>query len=264
MKTFFKLAVCVILLSPTIITAQNLEGIEWFTEDYPPYNYIENGIPKGISIDLLLELWKKAGINKTRKDIQFVPWERGVRYVSKKSDTCLFTTVMTNERQNTLGWKFVYPIPQTSKLSNNRIFARKTSKIRFDSSDDLNYYDKKFGVVRGDIGMTLLIGAGVPKNKLDEATDPSSLIKKLEKGRYDVISYGYATTTTKMKAMGVDPVNYEVVFTFPTKPMGFAFYRHTDIAVIKAFQGALDQLYKDGTTDRILKKYCMPSKESVD
>jgi polar amino acid transport system substrate-binding protein len=95
----------------------------------------------------------------------------------------------------------------------------------------------------------------VKKTLLDEATDGSYLMKKLGKKRYDVISFGYATAVTKMEEEGLNPDDYEVVFSFPPKAMGYAFHKDTDPALIEKMQAILDELHADGTAEKILKKY---------
>ena len=242
-----------IFLSTSV--AQTLEDVKWYTEEYPPYNYVENGVTKGISVDLLLAVWKKAGLNKTLMDIQVVPWARGVRIIKSIPGTCLFSTTLTAERKEILGWKYVYPIPRVTEDSINHIVAKKSKKIKFNSIDDIKKYSGNFGVIRDDIGASLLVEAGVNADKLDKTVTPESLIMKLHKGRHDVISYGFPTTVAILKKMGIDPTYYEIVYSFPMRPTGYAFHHNTDPAIIKKLQKALDDLYLDGTAEKILHKY---------
>jgi len=245
-------------LFSAIVTAQTIEDIHWYTEEYPPYNYMENGVLKGIAVDVLVEIWKKVGLKKTTKDINLVPWPRGVKMVKTKPGTCLFSTTLTNERKDVLGWKFVYPIPLINDEPENHVIARKSKHVIFNSVDDLKNYDGTFGIVNGDVGESLLSESGVNAAKFDRTANPISLIKKLEKGRYDVISYSFDTAKTKMKEIGVDPSQYEIVYEFPAKQMGYAFYHSTDAAILKKFQKALDELHSEGTTEKIKTKYAKP------
>jgi len=247
--------VTLIVLFSNVSIAQTIENIQWITEEYPPYNYQEKGDLKGIAVDTLLAIWKKIGLNKTAKDIKVFPWARGVKMLKTKPGTCLFSTTITNERKNILGWKFIFPIPLITEEPENHIIARKSKKIVFNSIEELKNFNGKYGVVRGDIGEGLLIEAGVNSLKFDKAPNPVSLVKKLEKGRYDLISYSFSTATTKMKEVGIDPAKYEVVFEFPPTPMGFAFHHSTDESIIKKLQSALDELHSEGTAEKIKNKY---------
>jgi polar amino acid transport system substrate-binding protein len=253
MKNFILLVS--ILFFSTVGFAQTLEDIKWYTEDYPPYNFEKNGNVKGIAVDLLLALWKKIGLNKNATDIKIVPWARGVKMIKTKPGTCLFSTTLTSERKDVLGWKFVYPIPLENEEPENHLIAKMSKKISFNSIEDLKKYNGKYGVVRNDLGESLLIEAGVHSAKFDKAANSMSLIKKLDKGRYDVISYSFSTAATKMKEIGIDPSIFEVVYSFPQKPMGFAFYHNTDASILKKLQDALDELHSDGTAESIRQKY---------
>ena len=253
MKNFILFASIVLFAS--VSAAQTLEEITWYTEEYPPYNYIENGNLKGVAVDLLLAVWKKIGLNKTAKDIKVVPWARGVKMIKTKPGSCLFATSLTSERKDVLGWKFVYPIPLVNDEPENHIIAKKRKNILFNSIEDLKKYDGKFGVIRGDLGEGLLQEAGVNSSKFDKTANSLSLVKKLEKNRYNVISYSFTTAATKMKEVGIDPSNYEIVFSFPPKQMGYAFYHNTDAAILKQLQDTLDSLHSDGTAEIIKMKY---------
>ncbi len=236
--------------------AGSLEDIKWMTEDYPPYNYEEGGVKKGVSIDLLLAIFKKLGLNKGPEAIKIMPWNRGVKTVSSKPDTCLFATTMTDDRRDKLGWKFVLSIPQIiADGTGNYLIAKKSANIKFASREDIAKYGKRIGVVRGDVGEGLLTGSGFPAKKMDQAATPNNLVKKLGKGRIDIISYGYATVVTKMEELGIEVNDYEIVFTFPPAQMGYAFHKDTDPAVLAKFQKALDELTADGTTEAIKAKY---------
>ncbi len=250
MKQVF--AIIITLLFSSVVFAQSIEDISWYTEEYPPYNYTVNGEATGLAVDLLFAIWKKAGVTKTSKDLKIVPWARGVKTLETTPGTCLFTTSKTQQRED-LGYKFVFPIPQVSKDSGNHIIARKSKNIRINTVDDLKSY--KIGVVSKDIGQNLVEAAKVPATKIDECNNGNTLIKKLKKGRFDVISYSFTTGLKKMKEEGVDPSEYEIVFTFPPMPSGYAFHKNTDPELLKKLQTILDELNKDGTSDAILKKY---------
>ncbi|MBA4367458.1 MAG: ABC transporter substrate-binding protein [Desulfobacterium sp.] len=249
------IVILMMVLISSVCAAESLENITWITEEYPPYNFVENGVTKGIAVDLLVAVWKKVGVNKNAGDIKVWPWNRGVNYINTKPDTCLFSTTITNERKNVLGWKFAFPIPQVSHESSNHLIAPKNKGIKFNSLDEVKKYGKKFGVVRGDVGSSLLFEAGINQDLLDEAAGPNELVKKFDKGRFDVASYGFTTIVTKMKEEGVDPEKYEVVFTFPPAYMGYAFHKDTDPALLEKIQKALNELHADGTAEKIRQQY---------
>jgi len=69
-------------------TRTALEKMDWMTEQYPPFNYIDekDGQLKGITVDILMEMFKKVGVQKTRKDIPILPWARSYNKVLRSPD----------------------------------------------------------------------------------------------------------------------------------------------------------------------------------
>ena len=69
--TVLVLAVAVLLSSfyisqrtqpaPAPVSASDLAALTYYTEQYPPYNYQENGTLKGVSVDLLGAITEKMG-----------------------------------------------------------------------------------------------------------------------------------------------------------------------------------------------------------
>lgn len=233
--------------------AQSLNDIVWLTEDYPPFNYEENGTKKGIAVDLLLEIFKRSGVEKGQNDIKVVPWARGVKLLETDKNACLFSTTLTPHRKNNLGYKFVFPIPQTSMESSNHIIAPKASGIKINTAGELKNY--RVGVVRGDVGQGLSEEAGVPAGSIDMCNNGEAVIKKIKKKRFDVASYGFDTFSSKLKEAGGNPDDYEIVFSFPPMQMGYAFNKDCDPAILKNLQVALDEITKDGTAEKIKNKY---------
>lgn len=241
-----------ILISFTV-SAQTLNDLNWVTEDYPPYNFTENGQTKGIAVDLLLEVWKKVGIQKTAKDISVYPWARGLSLMETNKDNCLFSTTLTPRRKKVLGYQFFSPIPLEDTESLNHIIAPKSMHVTISSPEDLNKY--RIGVVLGDVGQDLIVEANVSEKNIDTCTSGEMLMKKMLKHRFDIASYGFTTLQDLMKDNNIDSSQFEVVYTFPPLNMGYAFNKDADPALIKELQKALDAVYADGTADAILKKY---------
>lgn len=238
-----------------VATAQTLNDLTWMTEEYPPYNFTENDQLKGIAVDVLLEVWKRVGINKTAKDIKVYPWARGVSLMEKTNGCCLFSTTMTPHRKKVLGYQFFSPIPGKEE-SGNHIIALKSDHIKISSEDDLKKY--RIGVVLGDVGEDLVVEAKIPTDKIDTCNSGEQLVKKMDKKRFDVMSYEFQTTQALMKDNNMDPAMYEIVYTFPPLQMGYAFNKNMDSALIKELQKTLDAVTADGTAERIMKKYITP------
>ena len=244
--------VLIFIAFASIAAAQTLNDLTWVTEEYPPYNFSENGQTKGIAVDVLLEVWKRVGIHKTAKDIAIYPWARGVSTMESTKGCCLFATTMTPRRKNVLGYRFFSPIPGKTE-SGNHIIAPKSAHIKIASQDDLKKY--RIGVVLDDVGQDLVAEAKVPKDHIDTCNNGNQLVNKMAKKRFDVMSYEFRTVQDLMKENKIDSNLYEIVYTFPPLKMGYAFNKATDPALIKELQKALDSVYSDGTAEKIRKKY---------
>lgn len=236
----------------SVATAQTLNDLTWVTEEYPPYNFTEKGIHKGIAVDVLLEVWKRVGIQKTERDITVYPWARAVNTMEKTKGCCLFSTTITPKRKNSLGYKFISPIPGKDE-SGNHIIALKTAHIKIASQDDLKKF--RIGVVLDDVGEDLVTDAKVPKDHIVTCNNGGQLVNMMDKKRFDVMSYEFLTAKDLMKDNKIDSDQYEIVFTFLPLKMGYAFNKDTDPALIKELQKALDSIYADGTAEKIKKRY---------
>lgn len=118
------IAWCIVFCSYSAYSS-SLDDIAWYTEEYPPWNYTENGELKGYYVDVLLDLWKQVGINKTKEDIKVIPWARGYHYLKTDPNTALFSMARTEEREK-LGILWVGPLETNKRTA---IFAKKKEKL---------------------------------------------------------------------------------------------------------------------------------------
>jgi len=76
-----KLIAIALLLTTTSLYAQTpaeilkqIEALDWMTEEYPPFNYVDkDGKLQGITVDILIEVFKKVGVQLTREDLKVLP-----------------------------------------------------------------------------------------------------------------------------------------------------------------------------------------------
>jgi len=110
----FLLSLGAVVFTPTSAltseeAARKLEAMAWYTEEYPPYNYKgDDGLPTGISVDILMAAFKKISVRLTPEDIKIVPWNRSYKFIQKKPKTALFSMTYTPERLAIM--KFVGPV----------------------------------------------------------------------------------------------------------------------------------------------------------
>jgi polar amino acid transport system substrate-binding protein len=229
------------------------EDLIFYTEQFPPYNYVENGTMKGLSVDLLGAITEKTGRKVSPGQVLLVPWTEGYQAALARNNTVLFATGRLPERETSFKW--AGPIASYSTV----LFALPGRHITITGPDDLKGY--RIGVIRDAVGVKQLIGKGVNESQLVTETNVSVLIGKLKSGEIDLWAYPEPTGRYLTGQQTGNPDTFGVVYTLPPLGLWFAFNRDVPDATVQSFQQALDALKTekgaDGVTayDRIAARY---------
>jgi len=151
--------------------------LEALTEDWPPYNFAQDGAAAGIATDLLREMCAEA---RLACDIRIVPWARGYSHVLATPNTLLYTTARTLERERSFLWIGPYLPRQTW------IFERRDKPLKLQKLADLNQY--RVGVVRGDAAVEDLLREGVQRQQLEMVATELINLRKLMAAHVDAIT----------------------------------------------------------------------------
>lgn len=228
--------------------AKKLESMTWYTEEYPPQNFADkDGVPTGITVDILLAAFKKIGVKTAAKDFKIVSWNRSYNYVQKKPDTALFGMNYTPEREKIVS--FVGPALQNA----TSVIARKENKISIVTPLELNQYT--LGVVRNDIGDQLITKELKNKEKIKRLVSAEQLYSLLQTSKIDAIVYSVNAFNNIIKKSGGDPTEYEEILVLSKGQVGYAFHKATDPDVLAHLQQAINELKADGTIDSIIFGY---------
>lgn len=245
--------VCLYSSFGTVVSANNLSQLTYFTESYPPYNYRENNRLTGIAVDLLEAAISKSESKFDRSEIQLVPWARGYKLTRIGKDTVLFSTTRTAYRERVFEW--VGPISAARVV----LFAAKSRQLKITQTSDLNRYN--IGVIRDDIGEQSLLSLGVNKAQLRRAHEASSLALMLARERIDLWAYDEVVGRWLMKQGELNSEEFEVVYTFKESHLYYAFSLDSDPLLRQQLQRGIDQvktnLQANGLTeyDNIVSKY---------
>lgn len=225
-----------------------LEAMNWYTEEYPPYNYAgDDGTPTGMAVDVLLAAFKKMGVKTTAKDFKITSWSRSYKYVQRKPGTALFSMTITPERQKIV--KFVGPaIPLVIS-----IIAKKDSGIVIRSNEDLNQLS--IGVVSKDIGDQLIGKLSLSNPSIKRINSAEQLHALLKNGQVDVVAYSLDVFKNTVKKTGDNPGDFTGVHVLNEGQAGYAFHPSTDPAVLEHLQTAIEGLKADGSIDKIIAGY---------
>lgn len=228
-------------------------NLTYYTEQLPPYNYMENGTLKGISVDLLEAVTEKMGKKVTREEINLVPWTEGYQAVLAGNNTVLFSTVRNPEREQSFKW--VGPIYTYT----NVLFARPNQEITIESPEDLKGY--RIGVIVDDVAVQQLLDAGVNKSQLVQETNASVLVEKLDNGEIDLWAYPEEAGRYFSEQVTGNYYSYKVVYKLQAQDVYYSFSKDVPDSVIQSFQQALDTLKQEkdaagiSTYERTLGRY---------
>jgi len=250
-KTVLKLLSYMYILLICIVPtthATNIPKLTMMTENWKPYNFEQNGVVKGISVDILALMLKKTGSTQSRSEIKIYPWVRAYTLVKEKANTVIFSTTRTKQREKMFKW--VGPIFNVEF----NLYALKKKNIKINSFKDLKKH--KIGTLRGDVTEDLLVKyAGIQLSDLDRVYSNVANIKKLSAERVALIAESKNTLMTTYKEAGLNYDDFESVFILDKKNMYYAFHKETPDALIALFQKAFDEIKSEGKLDEIFHRY---------
>lgn len=234
------------------VSANATAGINYITEEFPPYNFKgEDGNPTGINTDVLVAMFKEMGSNNKYESIKLQPWVRGYRTTLEAGSlNVLYSTTRTAEREKLFKW--VGPLSD----SVNEILSTVdiANSLKINSSDDLKQY--KFAAIKDDIGEQLLKKYGVPDKNISLSTNFFAMIKKLESGKVKGVSYNGIVAKWLLKKDGQNPSKIVPIYTEKLGQHYFAFNKDIDDTIVEAHQKALDKVKSDSAKmEAIQNKY---------
>ena len=189
------------------------------TEEFEPFNYIEQGKLTGYSVELARTLVERAGIAYS---IAAYPWARAYRMAQQLPNVLIFSLARTPEREKQFQW--------IAPLARRQVYLYQLSKrndIAVRSLADLPRYSTS--VNRDDIAHTQLAAMGLAqKGRLDLTNNALSGMNKLLVGRVDLIvgnpfsirslcaSAGVPETAVKRTILLSDDSDYYVAASLDT------------------------------------------------
>lgn len=216
-------------------------SIAYYTENYPPFNYEQEGLLYGVSVDVLEAVFVKMGVDPTYVDVELGAWDDIYNTVLEESSTMLFSTVLTPERESLFKW--VGPIAPQKQI----LMAKAGSGIVIINDEDMANY--KIGVIDGYSDYDILLDLGVPASNMQKFEDVNTLFDKLIDNAVDCIAYTEISSSLIIESMGLNPDDFENAYTFKVSQLYYAFNIGTSEQIINYFQEAFDAVKLDKTGD---------------
>jgi polar amino acid transport system substrate-binding protein len=217
--------------APAAVQTPSAQGsLVFLTEEYPPFNFLENGTPRGVSIELLKEITRRTGDPVIDDRIRFLPWTDAYRTALAEKNTVIFSTGRLPERETLFQW--VGPIHSYQDV----LFARKDRGIVIRGPEDLKGY--RIGVIADTAPVFELRAIGVNESSLVTAADAPALARMLRDGEIDLWSDSEPAGWYFLDQITWDPRTFEVVYTLEGHELYYAFNRNTSEALIAPFRDA--------------------------
>jgi polar amino acid transport system substrate-binding protein len=207
--------------------APSRAATDWFimSEELPPFNYVEDGVPKGFCFEVVTQIFAMADMPIRPDDVHFYPWARSYAKVQSQTNAVLFSMAHTDTRHDLFAW--VGPLLDVE----TGIMAPKDKHIVI--TNPAHVGNLRLGTVRDGAPEQLCYPAGFPESSIERVTHQKLNIRKLEAGRIDMFAFNIPSLLHEMKRMGIDPTRYEVVYTLLVVPFCVAFHKDADPAVVQ-------------------------------
>lgn len=236
---------CLLLLPATALAHQSLV-LPIVFEDYPPYEYVEDGEVKGINMDLIREAFKRMDVDPF---FEPRPWKRALYELENGDIMALSSGFKTEKRQ-----EFAY-FPEDGGLATetNCVVILSVSGLEVTSLEDLR--GLRVGVVREYLyGEPFDTMKGLTKI---EANSSHQLLQMLLNQRMDAAIGNKTVFRHLAKKMGKAGL-IQYVYELGSEPLYLMFskahgQKSADLA--RDFGKAIRAMKKDGTFDAIHSKY---------
>jgi len=234
----------------TLQPAQAEVPLRVVTEEFPPFQYIEDGHLTGVCVEVVQAVLAEAGI---QAEITMMPWARAQKTAKEEENVLIFSLARTEAREKDYKW-----VGQIDE-AHNQIFATAGSPIEISRFDDLK--DHVMGVVIGDLREDYFVERGfiVGKN-LQAVRSHASLYAMLAAKRLDLWPENDLAMAYIVRQSGRDPATaVKPVWNLPdvTPYSGdfMAFGLSTSDSVVARLKAALDRIKSDGRFAAIMRKW---------
>ena len=239
------LALFLLCLASSASRADPAASLTAYTEEWPPYNFTENNVVRGIATDVLTAACAQAKIQCT---IHMVPWARGYHVVQNTPNTLLYTTVRKADREDAFLW--VGPLWSRTTW----VYAREAPTPAIHDIQALSNW--RIGVVRNEAAHQDLLAAGLPAQAFVEDSSHTQIFRMLMSGMVQAIVNTEVAMAWELHRAGLPASSVVKVIKLADEgAYYFALNLHTDPALVHQLQEAVDTLRNTGRIDAIRQRY---------
>jgi polar amino acid transport system substrate-binding protein len=236
----------ILVLFICITCTSKAENISLYTENFKPYQYIdEQDSIKGFGIDLIRTMFKEADVG-IKDEIRMAVWNNAYQTALKEQNSAIFMTVRNEKREDIFKW--VGPLANR-EMWLYKLKTRKDIKVK-SLSDAENYLIGGYKSAQTDY----LIELGFPR--LDIVLKEELNFKKLLAGRIDLTPSSEILMSSKLRDHGIPRNKVEKVVIFDDRYQYYlALNKSISDAIVDKLQRALDTLKESGRYQQIEHSY---------
>lgn len=242
---FFCGVAILFLMNSMNATAVDLKA---YTEEWPPYNFLNGKDVTGISTDILRTACVNANLHC---EFQLVPWTRAYKTVQETKNTLIYTIARIPAREGQFVW--IGPIlPRTTW-----VYVRAELANEIHTLKDLEKF--KVGAIRAEASLTELLEAGVSKSAIRIFNSNSDEMRMLKSGQID------AVVNTEI-GMAMNQQQYDIpaskliklIKLYDGGSLYFGMNLGSDPTLIEKLQSSVDKLRREGKMNAIVQRYTKP------
>ncbi|MFO7882718.1 MAG: transporter substrate-binding domain-containing protein [Kosmotogaceae bacterium] len=220
-------------------------GIYTFlTEEYPPVTFKGNdGEITGFVTDIVKAILRR---NNMEENIYLVPWNIGYTLAANLPNVILFSIDRTSQREELFNW--IGPVGKNTAY----FYSLKGKDIHLNNVDDAKEF-KSIATIEDWWTEQLLKDLGF--ENLRSFANPVNAVDELFSGKSELSVFTDITVENLVKEAGHSLDELQRLLEVQTNYFYIAASKGTDKELILKFQKTLDELKRDGTFEKIIRKY---------
>ena len=244
-RSFVKLLLWVATLLMCLALPARAQDLRIVTEEFPPYNYSDNGLAKGLSSEVVQAVLAETGLTA---EFLFLPWARAYLTAQNTKNTVIFSIGRIPEREDLFEWIGVIAPYNTSLYK----LASRTD-LTIESLSDAKDYS--IGVSVEDVIYQYLKSQNF--TNLDIVGEDILNIRKLALSRLDLIAFDEAAFQYYLDLEDIDPALFDRIYRLDDISGGLymAINKDSDPELIQSLKGGLEAIKADGTYEQILNRH---------
>lgn len=229
--------------------AVRADTLKVLTEEFPPYNFTENGKITGFSTEVVQAALKEA---KLQGEFQSVPWARAYETAQTTENVLIYSIGRTPQREKLFKWVGVIAPTQYY------LFSLPQRKLKFERLEQAMSFQT--ATVNEDVGEQFLIAKGFVKGKnLQSSVKYELNYEKLKLARVDLWIMTELVAVHLARQAGDDPAK-TLARSFAIHDLGsdgyyMAFGASTPDVLVERVAKGLATIKSNGTYDALKKKW---------